>query len=222
VSGNQGLEIVNGAKGGQTAMHWDSPLDPNYDRVRDSALAPRGLTEAQVQVIWLKTLNADPTVSLPSAQADAITLVTQYGDILRALKTRYPNLQMVFMSSRTFGGYAISQQNPEPYAYETGFAVKWVIQAQVDQMANGGTVVDPRAGNLNYNTVAPWVAWGPYLWADGLNPRSDGVTWQQSEFESDGVHPGTLAETKVGTALLSFFKNDPRTSCWFLAGGTCP
>ncbi|MEO8201403.1 MAG: hypothetical protein ABI679_12830, partial [Gemmatimonadota bacterium] len=216
------MVVVNGAQGGSTAQFWDSPTDPEYDRVRDNVLPHFSLTEAQVQVVWLKTFNADPTVSLPSSQADAIALVTQYGNILRALKVRYPHLQQVFMSSRIYGGYATSGQNPEPYAYETGFAVKWVIQAQIDQMTNGGTVVDNRAGDLNYNTVAPWVAWGPYLWADGLNPRSDGLTWSLADLESDGTHPSTSGETKVGTRLLTFFKTDPRSACWFLAGRSCP
>lgn len=216
------VAIVNGALGGQTAEFWRSPTDANYDRVRDSVLVPQGFSEAQVQVIWIKTANADPTISLPNAQGDAIQLVTQNGDILRAMKIRYPNLQMVFFSSRIYAGYANTGQNPEPYAYETGFAVKWTVQAQIDQMANGGTIVDARAGDLNYSTVAPWVTWGPYLWADGLNPRSDGLTWAIGEFEADGTHPGTGAETKVGTRLLNFFKTDPHTSCWFLAGQTCP
>jgi hypothetical protein len=216
------LAVVDGAKGGETAADWVSGASPNYDRIRDSVLAPAGLTEAQVQVIWLKMANPDPTVSLPSNSADALLLLAQLGDIVRVLHNRYPRLQIVFLSSRIYGGYATIPLNPEPYAYETGFAVKWLIQAQIDQMANGGTIVDPRPGNLNYATTAPWLAWGPYLWADGQNPRSDGLTWSAAEMEADGTHPDTAGETKVGARLLTFFKTDPRAACWFLAGGTCP
>jgi hypothetical protein len=216
------LVIANGAKGGEVATAWDAPSDPNYDRVRDEVLAPRSLSENQVQAVWLKEANPDPTTSLPSANADAYALEASMGKIVRALASRYPNLQIVFVSSRIYAGYATRPLNPEPYAYETGFAVKWLIQAQIDQMENGGTVVDTRAGNLNYDTVAPWLAWGPYLWADGENQRSDGLTWSLPDFEADGTHPSTSGETKVANQLLTFFKTDSRASCWFLSGGSCP
>jgi hypothetical protein len=32
------------------------------------------------------------------------------------------------------------------------------------------------AGDLNYDTSAPWVAWAPYLWVDGINALFDGLT----------------------------------------------
>lgn len=216
------LVIANGADGGQTAVDWDSPNDANYDRVKNSVLAPLGLTEAQVQAVWLKNANPGPTVSLPASNADAYQLETSLAKAIRAMKTRYPNLQIVFISSRSYAGYAHTALNPEPYAYESGFAVKWLIEAQIDQMNNGGTVVDSRAGNLNYNTVAPWIAWGPYFWANGDTPRADGLFWVPADFESDGTHPSTSGETKVANLLLSFFKTDAHASCWFLAGAACP
>lgn len=219
---HQELVIANGAEGGQVAIDWESPSDANYDRVLNSVLTPMGLSEKQVQAVWLKEANSHPSTSLPSTQADAYALETSLGRILRSLKIRYPNLQVVFLSSRSFAGYANTRLNPEPFAYESGFAVKWIIQAQIDQMNNGGTVVDSRAGNLNYNSVAPWIAWGPYLWADGSTPRSDGLFWVPSDFESDGTHPSTAGETKVANLLLNFFKTDAHASCWFLAGSSCP
>src|SRR5215470_10048252 len=211
------LVIVNGAEGGQAAPSWDSPTDPDYDAVRDQKLVPAGVTEAQVQAAWLKEADAGPTVSLPNANADAYQLQTTEGNIVRAMKVRYPNLQMVFISNRIYAGYASTTLNPEPYAYESGFAVKWLVQAQIDQMNNGGVIVDPRGGDLNYNTIAPWIVWGPNLWADGTTPRSDGLTYVCSDLESDGTHPATSGETKVGTMLLQFMLASPYSSPWFAA-----
>ncbi len=209
------LVIVNGAAGGQSAITWDSPTDTNYDRVRDTRLVPAGTTEKQVEVVWLKVANPNPTTSLPSPTADAYALETSLGNIARALKMRYPNVRQVFISSRTYGGYATTTLNPEPYAYESGFAVKWIIQAQIDQMRNGGSIVDSRAGDLNYNTVAPWIAWAPYLWADGVNPRSDGLTWLQTDFlATDGTHPSPSGRQKVADMLMGFFLDSEFTRCW--------
>jgi hypothetical protein len=214
------LVIANGAQGGKSADFWDSPTDPDYDRVRDTVLAPQGLSELQVQAAWVKVANPGPTVALPRPQSDAHRLLTQQGNIVRALKVRYPNVQQVFLSSRIYAGYATTTLNPEPYAYESAFAVKWLVAAQIEQMRTG--VIDPRAGDLSYDTVAPWLAWGPYMWARGTEPRSDGLVWLRSDLGPDGTHPANPGRQKVGTMLLSFFKTSPQARCWFLAAETCP
>jgi hypothetical protein len=212
------LDIVNGARGGQTSDTWDSPTDPNYDRVRDVDLARAGLTERQVQVAWVKEANPGPRVSLPDPAADAYRLERSLGAMVRAMKARWPNLRIVFISSRIYAGYATSTLNPEPYAYESGFSVRWVIEAQIEQERTG--TVDAESGDLALDRT-PWLAWGPYLWADGTNPRADGLIWEPADFAGDGTHPSQSGEQKVGRLLLDFFKGSPFTQCWFLAGRSC-
>ena len=113
----------------------DPDVDPsygftnNYDRVRDEVLLPQNLSEDQVQVLWINLADPAPTTSLPSSNSDAYALEAHLGDVVRAAKIRYPNLQQIFISSRNYAGYALSGLNPEPYAYEYGFSVKWLIQA---------------------------------------------------------------------------------------------
>lgn len=212
------LVIANGARGGQAATTWDAPSDANYDRVRDSVLAPQGRTERQVQVVWVKQANPGPTASLPAAPADVYRLEASLGAVVRALVARYPNLRQVFFSSRIYGGYATTTLNPEPYAYESAFAVKWLIGAQIRQGATSAG--DSIAGDLDYRTT-PWLGWAAYLWADGLTARSDGLTWSRPDFASDGTHPAQPGEDKVATLLLGFFKSSPYTN-WFTDGGSCP
>jgi hypothetical protein len=218
-----GLVLVDGAAGGQTAPTYDDPADANYDRIRDTRLAPLGLTERQVRIVWLKVANARPAVSLPDPTADAFQLLASMGAILRALRARYPNLDLVFASNRTYGGYATTTLNPEPYAFESGLAVKWLVQAQITQMEGGAP--DPRAGNLSYGgaaPVAPWVVWGPDLWANGAAPRAaDGLFYVREDFQNDGTHPSASGVQKVGRLLLTFFKTSPHARCWFVAGDAC-
>jgi hypothetical protein len=214
------LVIVNGAVDGQEAPAWTSPQSPNYDRIKVARLAPLGLSENQVQAAWVKLDDAKPSVALPADSADAYVFLTNLGQVLRALRARYPNLRIVFLSSRTYGGYATTDLNPEPYAYESGFSVKWAIESQINEMR--GLPGNPRAGTLNYaKKAAPLVVWGPYLWANGATPRSDGVVWDRTDFEEDGMHPSQSGETKVAGMLLEFFKNSPYARCWFVSNQYC-
>ncbi|PYQ10459.1 MAG: hypothetical protein DMH00_11210, partial [Acidobacteria bacterium] len=142
---------------------------------------------------------------------DAQILRDELRSIVQIIKSRYPNTRSVYLSSRTYAGYATSTLNPEPYAYQSGFAVKWLIEEQLSGSA--ALNFDPGKGPV----MAPWLSWGPYLWADGLIPRSDGLTWACDDFQpTDGTHPSTSGRNKVAGLLLDFFKADPTTSRWFV------
>lgn len=221
------MAVLNGAQGAMTACFWrfatenpvqsgcraPRPIPNQYDRIRDELLKPAGLAEDQVQAIWLKNADPRPSVALPAADADAYTYEREIGETARAARARYPNLKLLFISSRVYAGYASLPLNPEPYAYESGFSVKWAIQSQVEQMRSGK--VDPIAGDLDYKKgVAPWIAWGPYLWADGTAARSDRLTWKASEFQPDGTHPNKEGVDKVAHLMMDFFLNSPYAA-WF-------
>lgn len=76
--------------------------------------------------------------------------------------------------------------------------------------------------SLNYNAAvgsvtAPLLLWGPYLWADGLNPRNDGLIWEPSDFSaSDGTHASDSGALKVANMLLDFFKTSELAWGWFV------
>jgi PKD domain len=61
------------------------------------------------------------------------------------------------------------------------------------------------------------LCWGPYLWADGTIPRSDGLTYLCSDvIPEDYTHPSDSGKAKVASELLAFFKADPTATSWFL------
>ena len=218
------LAIVRGAPA--EAEPWVDPNDSQYDLARER-LTDLGLSEKQVQVVWAQWVLRGPRTPLPDAGAHALLLVNRMGNVMRAFKIRYPNLRLVFLTSSVYSGYSNAVDGQEAVGYETGFPVKWLVQAQIDQMAGGGAIVDVRAGDLDYNGPAPWIAWGPYLWADGVNPRADGLSWPISDFEFrrglpvNGVQLSPEGREKAASLLLTFFKTSPQTRCWFVAEETC-
>lgn len=196
------LAIVDGAQGGQTAADWANPGCACWTTL-DSRLQQAGLTRAQVAAAWVKLANSQPSGDWPTA---TVQLKTDTVRVVQALAARFPNLRVAYLSSRIYAGYATTTLNPEPYAHQSGFAVRWVIEDQL-------------TGQLPFSgpsRQAPWMAWGPYLWADGLTPRSDGLTWACGELAADGTHPGPAGRQKVGQLLLRFFQTDPTAREWFV------
>jgi len=193
---NPRLVIVDGAQGGQDAERVKDPA-ASFWRVVDERLRAAGVTGAQVQVAWVKEAIAGESRPFPG---DARGLQASLRAIVQLMRDRFPNLRLVFLSSRIYAGYATTSLNPEPYAYQSGFAVKWLIQERIEHRLKG-----------------PWLGWGPYLWADGTNASAGGPEWQCADFMQDGTHPSPSGRQKVAQLLLDFFSRDPRARSWFLA-----
>lgn len=195
---NSRVTVVDGAVGSRDAIELSNPDLTRYWGELQGRLDNANVKPVQVQVIWLKEVVAGDIMPFPQ---DAERFRDALTKIINTLKAKFPNLHSVYVSSRIYGGYALRNGSQEPWAYEGGFAYKWMIE----NWEKG-----PNPGN-------PWVAWGPYLWANGTTPRSDGLTWNVNEYvETDQMHPGPAATAKVATMLSDFFKTDPTTKSWYL------
>ncbi len=203
---NPKLVIINGAQGGQTI---DIINDPNaqFWTVIIQRLTTAGVTAKQVQAVWFKEAQSNPTdTSFPGYPAG---LKDKFKICMGIMKTKYINLRQCYLASRIYAGYAASTLNPEPYAYFSGWSVKWLIEDQI----NG----DKNLIYYGVNANSPWLSWGPYMWADGLTPRIDGLTWIcPDDYAADGTHPSAEGRQKVAQYLEDFFKTDESAKPWFL------
>ena len=197
--------VVDGAQGGRDAARWATP-DAQPWGTADQRLERAGVTKQQVQFIWVKQALAGQG-RLGAFPAHAKKFQDDLKKIVTIAKQRYPNLRIAYLSSRIYAGYAKSSLNPEPYAYEGAYSVRWLIQDQI----KGDPSLSVKAGK------APLILWGPYLWGNGTTPRkSDGLVWQEKDLGNDGTHPSNSGREKVAQMLLRFFTTDPLARPWFV------
>jgi hypothetical protein len=201
------LTIVDCAQGGQAMAEWTNPNAPTWAEA-ERRLGQAKVTPRQVQVAWVKLANKGPQGGLSEHGKKLQQDTTK---VLQNARARFPNLRIAYLGSRIYGGYSSGALNPEPYAYEGAYPVRWLIQAQLKGDAE-----------LNYDAErgavkAPLLLWGPYLWADGLTPRkSDGLIYERKDLREDGTHPSDSGRQKVTDMLLKFFKTDPLAKTWFV------
>ncbi len=206
---NAALLLVNGALANQTSDRW---VDPNAIawQVLADRLESLQVNPLQVQVAWIKLTQTGGGDFPEKAQALQMDLEI----IVRNLKAIYPNVRIAYFSSRIYSYTYTRGLSPEPNAYETGFAVRWLIEKQINN--DPSLNFDPGKGEV----TAPLLMWGPYLWADGENPREDGLTWLKEDLIQDCTHPNGSGQQKVANLLMDFFISDPTTVSWFLADTT--
>lgn len=194
------VTIVDCAQGGQAMAQW-VPADGRPWAEAKRRLATAKVSPSQVQVAWIKLANVGPSGSL---QEHGRKLESDTLAVLRHARALFPNLRIAYLCSRTYGGYATGGLNPEPYAFESGFAARWLIQRQVKGDAELAL------------TKVPLLLWGPYLWADGARGRKiDGLVWEHGDFGEDGVHPSNAGRQKVAELLLDFCTTNPLAKPWF-------
>jgi hypothetical protein len=203
---NPQLVVVNGARGTRAAMDWEPVDSTTYSDMKQN-LAKCGVTPAQVQVVWvlhaLRETGPFPTY--------AQELQGYLEATARNLKVHFPNIKLVYFTSRE-RAYLMYRKG-EPDCYEAGFSIRWMIDKQMkgDPDLNW----DPQKGSVK----APLILWGPYLWCDGLRPRSDGLIWTCCEPTSDvynNPHPEASGAQKCADQIYVFFKTDPTATPWCL------
>jgi lysophospholipase L1-like esterase len=209
------LLIVDCAQGGQEAFDWAQPENrfrgdrPNPWDEASRRLDRAGVSPLQVQVAWIKQARRNPA-SLGEFPKHAEELKQHLVTIVQKLKAAYPNLQIVYLSSRIYAGNAKSPLNPEPYAYEGAFAVRWLIE---DQIKGGVPELNhnPQRGDVK----SALLLWGPYLWASGADGRkTDDLVWKPEDFAGDGTHPSSSGQRKVAELLLKFMKSNATAKPW--------
>ena len=191
--------MIDAARNGAAATQIAVPFGDYWIHV-DRQLQRCEVSPAQVHVAWLKAALAREPRGFPE---NARLLRRTLRSIVGILRTKFRQLKLVYVSSRTYGGYSESDLSPEPIAYESAFAVKWLIEERINNSSSDRSI--------------PWVSWGPYLWADGVTQRSDGLIWERSDFEPDGVHTSAQGALKVATMLLEFFQKDTAGNLWFFS-----
>jgi Cu/Ag efflux protein CusF len=201
------VAIVDCAQGGQAMAEWVDPKGRPWVTA-DQRLAQANVSLKQVQVVWVKLANKGPSGDLAEhgkkLQADTLA-------VLHNAKAHFPNLRIAYLGSRIYGGWSGGRLNPEPYAYEGAFAVRWLIQDQIKGDA------ELKFADASGSAPAPLLLWGPYFWADGTTPRkSDNLVWERADLGPDGTHPSDSGRQKVAGMLLKFFKEDGLAQTWFV------
>ncbi len=232
---NPKVVIVNGGINGIGASHWKDPNDAVWATFQ-SRLAAAGIAGPQLQAVWILLSEREQILG-----TDFRTATTTLRDWIKltvlSLKSKYPNVKITYLTGLPYQGYtdpSYTFVTNEPNGYESNFAPKLVIQAQIQGDAS-----------LRYQfngtpPPAPWLSWGPYLWTNGLGP--DGVygantipgRYLPTPFEarcedyrtSDGYHPASpgfpgympgFGADVYGGLLFDFMTTDPTSTPWFLA-----
>ncbi len=207
------LVAVDAARGGTPiecmAGHSDCTQDGLFEAYWQGHVPTRlneaNVTAEQVTIVWLYPGNHQ------EGNPDHVANMTTYiADTIAVIRATFPNVAIIYLHSREYGGYAPAKNN-EPFAYEQGLACRNVIAQQLDgapELCHGAP-----------GCTTPWLDWGAYVWANGTTTaNSMGLTWNCDDFrQDDGQHPSLAGVDKISDAMITYFSTDTVARQWFLA-----
>lgn len=202
--GSKGLEIMYDTL--VNNWYWEDNIIVDLDSASVSA--------KQVQVVWIMATSRVDTILFWPFQPRAVT--DRYETLMGVLISKFPNLQMVFLSGFPYGDYADPAKEfygmiKEPSSYWNNWSVKWLVERQINN--------DPDLKFTSPGRTSPYLCWGPHLWADGLRANAtDGLFWNcMVDFKPDGggYHLSDIGKEKEGDILMDFFLTSPLATNWF-------
>ena len=209
---NPPLLVINGGEAQADAGDFANSASPYWTTLLNNIIPNAGASPNQVVAVLFEDIDASPTGTYPG---DNVKLQGELESIAQNIHTFLPNVKLLFFQPRIYSGFSdgVSPVDPEPYAYEYGFAIQDTIADQINGSAT-----------LNYNpangpVLSPWIDWGPYTWANGMIANSNGLAYSCQDFigPKDGHHPSMkYGAPKVAEQFLTFFKTSPLATPWFL------
>ncbi len=201
---NPAVRIVNCAVGGHAIERW---IDPAFDDVLWDDCVTRRLSQAavlpvQVRVIYHKAANqfgmGPGGIAMPLFPATGNNydlFRTHLGEFAARVKGKFPSVQAVYTSSRSYGGFNTRSDRGEPQSYEEGHALNTWLAA-------------------NSSVDGVWYGWGAYLWApacaSGVRNAAN-VCYDRVDYQDDAVHPAPSGRLKIARMMHDRL----RTHAWY-------
>ncbi len=195
---NPAVRVVNCAVGGHAIERWNDPAEDAelWDRCIAQLLPAARVRHDQVRVIWHKAANqfttaggGVPLPTYPVEGSDYEAFIRNLSTFASRIRSKFPAVQAVYTSSRSYGGFAGHPGRGEPLSYEEGHALnQWL------------------ASNPSVDGV--WYGWGGYLWAPACSTgvtNGEGVCFDREDYVEDGVHPSASGRAKVSRILHARF-----------------
>jgi len=195
---NLQVRFVNCAVGGRALEYWNNPeLDHRlWDACVQRKIPEAGLRPDQIRVIWHKAANMFPLDDrgavlppYPDPRADYFRFHENLSTFAARVSDKFPSMQAVYVTSRSYGGFASVPERGEPLSYEEGLALNLWLK--------------------DFPTLnGVWFGWGPYIWAPDCSTgvtNASGVCYVREDYQADGVHPAQGALDKISWLMHAWF-----------------